>query len=207
MDTKRGRCSSKIYFQEKGGIEEYPKRDEATINHLRDSATKESLNEYNGDDFKRLCNEEKTISTTCNRESCEKFGRVEQIGSRGDYKIYEWPLRHESINRRCASDYRTPTTTFLPTPSERKLFNSGNSRNYIERWRGEWGHRPAGFREGRDFHYWWWRRTYIRYLRIIYDRLLKNINSYKKGSIRKIKFEEFIDFAYIHSSGYIINYT
>lgn len=107
--------------------------------------------------------------------------------------------------------YRTIRDDAFPTESERKAYYALHRRNYRrnnEPWRDfEWGSKPKGFREWRDYHYIFWRRSYLDYLIILHDRFMKKVNSYKDFSKKKISLEKFIEFAYINSSGYITQYA
>lgn len=114
---------------------------------------------------------------------------------------------------RCASDYRSTQSSFVfPSEYERRIYqaiNRGNNRrNRPEWWReGEWGPKPVGFRNGRDYHYIFWRRAYLKYLIILYENFIKSLKSYKGFSNTKISLEDFIDLAYLNSSGFIVKNT
>jgi len=107
--------------------------------------------------------------------------------------------------------YRSIRDDGFPTESERKAYYALHRRNYRrnnEPWREfEWGAKPKGFREWRDYHYIFWRRSYLDYLIILHNLFIKKVNSYKDFSKKKISLEKFIEFAYINSSGYITQYA
>jgi len=69
-----------------------------------------------------------------------------------------------------------------------------------------WGKRPIGARKGAEDHYPFWRNAYDRYLWEIFYRVLERINKFKKVREDLIDFQEFVDFAYDFSSGYITPY-
>ena len=160
----------------------------------------------------RECDDGCVIEISEQRCDNSKYSKCHEPTKRDDDKI----IGAGSIaSRRSAIDFdsrsRKQSSSYVfPSPHERKIYEAiccGNRRNYFERWRGEWGRKPQGFREGRDYHYWWWRKTYIDYLRIIYEKIIKKMKTYKEVSFRKINLEEFIELAYINSSGYITQYT
>jgi hypothetical protein len=107
--------------------------------------------------------------------------------------------------------YRSVRDDKFPTERERETYRALHRRNYgrnNEPWRKfEWGEKPKGFREWRDYHYIFWRRTYLDYLIVLHKRFMKKLNSYKDFSKKKISLEKFIDFAYLNSSGYITQYA
>lgn len=121
------------------------------------------------------------------------------------------PLCESFPNGRVCGIYRSIRDDKFPTDRERETYRALHRRNYRrnnEPWRKfEWGEKPKGFREWRDYHYIFWRRTYLDYLIVLHQRFMKKVNSYKDFSKKKISLEKFIDFAYLNSSGYITQYA
>lgn len=115
-----------------------------------------------------------------------------------------------SLHGRICSFYRSVPDKPL-TDYERKTITAlhrRDNRRFNEPWRKfEWGDKPRGFREWRDYHYIFWRRTYIDYIVIIYERFMKKLKTFKGFSNKKISLEQFIDFSYVNSSGYITKYA
>jgi hypothetical protein len=114
---------------------------------------------------------------------------------------------------RCAIDYRsTNATSIFPSDYERGIYKAihcrNNGRDRPEWWRErDWGPKPIGFRNGRDYHYIFWRRAYFKYLIVLYENFIKTLKSYKGFSNTRLSLEDFIDLAYLNSSGFIIKNT
>ena len=72
---------------------------------------------------------------------------------------------------------------------------------------GRWGNHPEGKRRGAQHHYSIWRDAYDSYIWEIFGRVKYKINSFKNFSNIEIDFEDFADFAYEFSSGYITPYV
>ena len=95
--------------------------------------------------------------------------------------------------------------------TERKLYDELSSSLSIirrNRWNvGKWGDHPEGKRRGAQYHYTIWRNAYDSYLWEIFNRVKYRINRLKNFSNVELDFEDFVDFAYEFSSGYITPYA
>ena len=80
-----------------------------------------------------------------------------------------------------------------------------NQKNKWDVWK--WGPKPTGARRGAEDHYTFWRNAYDSYLWEIFDRVAGRINKLKNFSGIEIDFEDFVDFSYEFSSGYITPYS
>ena len=129
----------------------------------------------------------------------------------GDSQSVFQPICESFPGRRICGVYRSLRDDSFPTERERETYRALHRRDHRrnnEPWRRfEWGEKPKGFREWRDYHYIFWRRSYIDYLIVLHERFMKKLNSYKDFSNKKISLEKFIEFVYINSSGYITQYA
>jgi hypothetical protein len=141
--------------------------------------------------------------------SSNEGGIIEELPSEENVRSGRVP----PYGGRCAVDYRsTSSSSVFPSEYERGIYQAihrrNNGRDRPEWWRErEWGPKPIGFRNGRDYHYIYWRRAYFKYLIILYDNFIKTLKSYKGFSNTRLSLEDFIDLAYLNSSGFIIKNT
>ena len=89
----------------------------------------------------------------------------------------------------------------------RKIFKTNLSfhRNIWNKF--EWGKHSTGIRRGARCHYSIWKNSYDFYLWEIFDRVAGKLNTFKSFSDIELNFEDFIEFAYEFSSGYITPYN
>ena len=117
--------------------------------------------------------------------------------------------KHRRYNRGRAQEIKKES---FDKESEEYKFFSKLSVSYSKirrnKWNTrDWGPRPTNARRGEEDHYPFWRNAYDSHLWEIFDRVAGRINKFKNCSGIEIDFNDFVDFAYEFSSGYITPYS
>ena len=129
-----------------------------------------------------------------------------------DYKSRDEPHKRVKSHVEHRRSYRDGVgENEISKRSEYQLYrNLSSAHIFFQRGKWDvqkWGSKPTGTYRGEEDHYSFWRNAYDSYLWEIFDRVAGRINKFKNFSRVEIDFDDFVEFAYEFSSGYITPYT